>query len=233
MISLFTLNLWRYYDFDLRFPKIIRELKEKQPDVIFLQEVQIDKTKSPFSQVELIKKELSEYIYSLHSTIYLKTNQRNEKLVVPIQHGMAVLSKYPIVNSFEYYLPLQEGNEEPRSILCCDIDINGVVRKFANIHFTNNEEMAKDQIGDFLGFIKSRNEERIMVGDFNMFHLYEYKSLLKGYKLSYDYKKYISYPKDNGTLDYILIPESCEFESLELINEDLSDHKGIFIKISN
>jgi exonuclease III len=69
MISIFTLNLWRYYDFDSRKQKIIKFLKKNDPDIIFLQEVQINQGFSPFSQVELIKK-FYQIINILFSTIY-------------------------------------------------------------------------------------------------------------------------------------------------------------------
>lgn len=233
MISLFTLNLWRYYDFEIRFPKIVKTIKENNPDIIFLQEVQLDITQSPLSQAELIKNKLSEYKYSLCSTIYLKDSQKGEKLVSPIQHGMAILSKYPIINSFEYYVKLNEDELEPRSILCCDIDINETTYKFANIHFANKEEWAKNQMIDFMHFINLRSEKRIMIGDFNMFNLSNYEELKRGYKSSYDFKKYTSYPKDNGTLDYILIPESQTFQVLKITEEEVSDHKGIYVEIND
>ncbi|MCE9585291.1 endonuclease/exonuclease/phosphatase family protein, partial [Candidatus Nomurabacteria bacterium] len=211
--------------------KIINYINKNQPDVIFLQEIQIDFNKSPFSQVEIIKEKISGYKYSIHSTIYPKNKQKGEEIKIPIQHGMAILSKYPIVNSFEYYLPLPENETEPRSILCFDLDINGTIHKFANIHFTNKEEIAKNQLMDFLQLMNSRNEKRIMAGDFNMFDLPQYNDLIKDYELSFNYKNYISYPKDNGTLDYIMIPKSYKFEKLEII-ENISDHNGILIEIS-
>lgn len=230
MTSLLTLNLWRYYDFETRLPNIVKAVKDKQPDIIFLQEVQIDSSISPFSQVEIIKKQLPEYPYSIHSTIYRKEFQRGEKLDIPVQHGMAVLSKYPILNSFEYYVAKNEGEEEPRSILCFDVEINSEIFKFANIHFANKEEWARNQCEEFLNFIHARGEKRILTGDFNMFKLPQH-NLLHGYKLSYDYKAYDSYPKDNGCLDYVVISDEFDFTKVELLEDYLSDHKALLVNI--
>ncbi|MDP2651686.1 MAG: endonuclease/exonuclease/phosphatase family protein [bacterium] len=230
MISIFTLNLWRYYDFDSRLPNIVKAIKETQPDVVCLQEVQINPAISPLSQVEIIKKQLSEYKYSIHSTTYQKDSQQGKKLDTSVQHGMAVLSKYPILNAFEFFVTLNEGEAEPRSMLCFDAEIHSMVFKFANVHFANREEWAKNQLQEFLDLICSRGEKRIIAGDFNMFKLPQY-GMLQGYKLSYDYKAYDSYPKDGGCLDYVAIPDEFEFSKVELLEDYLSDHKGLLVAI--
>lgn len=231
MISIFTLNLWSYYDFDSRKPKIIKFLKKNDPDIVFLQEVQINQEFSPFSQVELIKKFLPNYKYSIHSTIYLKHFERGKRLKVPVQHGMAILSKYPILNSFEYFLAQENNESEPRSILCFDVDIKEKSYYFANIHFTNTEQTAKNELVEFLKFIHSRGEKRILAGDFNLFDLPKYSDIYVGYRLSYNFKNYLSYPNDNGCLDYVLMPDNFEFKDLELSEPGLSDHKGVSVKI--
>jgi len=231
MTSILTLNLWRYYDFETRLPNIVKAVKAKKPDIIFLQEVQIDSAVSSFSQVEIIKKQLPEYPYSVHSTIYRKEFQQGQKLDMPIQHGMAILSKHPILNSFEYYVIKNEGEEESRSILCFDVEINSTIFKFANIHFANKEEWAKKQCEEFINFIHTRGEKRVLAGDFNMFKLTEH-NLLHGYKLSYAYKAYDSYPKDNGCLDYVAIPDNLDFIKVELLEDYLSDHKGLLVDVS-
>lgn len=226
MISILTLNLWRYYDFNVRLPNIVKAIQDNQPDVVFLQEVQIDPSVSSLSQAELLKKQLPEYKYSLHSTIYLKDSQQGKRLEQPVQHGMAVLSKHPIMNSFEFFVTPNTGEIEPRSMLCFDVEIGSMPLKFANIHFANREEWAKNQLEEFLRFIHSRGEKRILAGDFNLFKLPQY-DLLDGYKLSYNHTAYESYPKDGGSLDYIAIPSNLAFSKVELLDGYLSDHKGL------
>ena len=58
-------------------------------------------------------------------------------------------------------------------------------------------------------------------------------SLFSEYNLSNDFKKYISYKKDSGTLDYILLPKKYYFNELVCLEEYLSDHNGLYIEIKN
>jgi len=239
-MKILSLNLWRYYDWDNRFKNIVNNILKKDPDIIFLQEVQLDKEKSSFSQVEILKERLSDYKYSIFSTIIIKTHQKGKELKKPVQHGMAILSKHPIINSFNYFLKLSEDEKENRSILCFDIEKNGKIEKMANIHFGNRENWAKLQMKEFINFLDLRNEKRIMVGDFNLFNMREYKNIFKGYKLSYDFKKYLSFQeayengkkiKKDGTLDYALIPDNYEFKKVDILEEYLSDHNALYTEI--
>lgn len=234
MIKIFNLNLWRYNEFENRIINIIQSVENLQPDVIFLQESQLDIDQSFLTQEEIIKSKLNlDYKYSLHSTVYKKEYQKGQKLKDPIDHGMGIISKYPILNSFEYYLKQKDAGAEPRSVLFFDLEIEGILYKFINIHFTNKEEVAKQEMFEVFNLLERRNEKRILVGDFNMFNLTNYLEGLSDYKLSFDFSNYISYPKDNGTLDYILIPENYYFMEVKCLEEYMSDHKALFAKIKS
>jgi len=233
MIKIFNLNLWRYNDFENRLTNLVKSVDNLQPDVIFLQEAQLDTRFSFLTQVELIKNQLNmNYRYTFHSTVYKKKHQKGEKLDTPIDHGMGILSKYPILNCFEYYLNHEDSDLEPRSVLFFELEKDNVIHKFINIHFTNKEEIAQTELGEIFQLLKDRNEDRIMVGDFNMFNLSDYLKGNDRYTLSYDFKQYISYKKDEGTLDYILIPKNYHFEKFECLEEYMSDHNAIFAQIN-
>ena len=45
-------------------------------------------------------------------------------------------------------------------------------------------------------------------------------------------KKYISYPKGNFTLDYILIPKKYKFKNLKCEGKNLSDHRALIAEIN-
>lgn len=238
-MKLLTLNLWRYYNFAERLPALLSAIMKKSPDVICLQEVQIDKNHSPFSQVEILKNNLTDYKYSIHSTVLVKTHQQGKELDQPVQHGMAVLSKYPIIHSFNYYLELQKDEKEQRSVLAFDILKEDTIEKFANIHFGNNSAWSYSQLKEFLAYLSERNEQRIMAGDFNSPDLVQYHELLHEYTISYNFKPYISLPtgyedgkivQKNWTLDYVLLPKKYQFLNLEVTQEYLSDHNGIFVE---
>lgn len=233
MIKIFDLNLWRYNDFENRISSIVKNIENLQPDIIFLQETQLDLRYSTITQEEIIKNKLSaDYRYSLHSTIYKKEYQRGQKLEKSIDHGMGIISKHPILNSFEYYLKQDDKNTEPRSILFFDLEINNIIHKFINIHFTNSEELAKKELHEVFNLLKYRAETRIMVGDFNLFNMSDYLKENNDYLLSHDFKKYVSFPKDSGTLDYILIPKNYYFNRLECLEDYMSDHRALFASVN-
>ena len=232
-MKILTLNLWRYYDWEKRFENILKSISKKDPDIIFLQEVQLNKEFSNLSQVEILKNKLSGYKYSIFSTTTIKTRQRDVALKIPVQQGIAILSKYPITNSFNYFLKLSKDEDERRSILCFDIEKDGNIKKMANVHLGNRTDWAEKQLKEIIDFLSQRNEKRVLVGDFNLFEITEYKKTLKDYINSYSFKKYDSFISDDktGTLDYVLIPNSYNFKSLDTIDEYLSDHKGLYVEI--
>jgi endonuclease/exonuclease/phosphatase family metal-dependent hydrolase len=237
-MKLITLNYWRYYDLPKRLPNILKAIQRLSPDVILFQEMQIDTSHSPFSQVETLKNSLPDYTYSIHSTIYPKSRQQGKALKNPIQHGMAVLSKHPIINSFEYYVGTLSGEDagenfqkEPRSVLCFDVLIKNRKHLLANIHFSNNEQAATDEFDEFLSFLKTRNECRIMAGDFNLYGLADKSDNYPKYKLSSDIQRYVSYPQRGWCLDYIMIPKNYHFQDFQVLDEYLSDHFGLFAEI--
>ena len=221
-MTIFTLNLWRQYEWKTRKPKIVEFLKENLPDVICLQEVQI--CPNGLSQAEELQQVLSEYQFCIHSTIYPKISEKGKLLPTSKQHGMAVLSKYPVTNSLTYFVPQQKDEKEPRSVLLFDILKNSEIYKFVNVHLGNKTEWATPQMANLLEFLEKRNEQRILCGDFNLFELPK----LANYHSSFDYQNYKSH-KD-WTLDYVLLPSNYNFKNLQLV-ENLSDHSGLLIEI--
>lgn len=188
------------------------------PDVILFQKVQI--LSSGLSQVEELKNKLNKkikkiYPYSVHHTIYLKLSEQGKILETPKQYRMVVLCKHPITNSFNYFV-VQTEELEPRSVLCFDIIIKEKGKKeiynLANIHLENRQHWAKPQFENLLQFLKNRNENRILAGDFNLFDL----QTPQNYYSSFDFQSYISYPNKNWTLDYILIPQKYQFKTQKL-----------------
>ncbi len=62
MLRLMTLNLWGYEQWDNRKDAVLSLINRQSPDVIALQEVQLDMKKSPVSQASfLAEKELYPY----------------------------------------------------------------------------------------------------------------------------------------------------------------------------
>ena len=71
-----------------------------------------------------------------------------------------------------------------------------------------------------------------MIGDFNIKHPeYLSQAIYGNYVSSYDYKKYLSYPAANYTLDYVVIPKEFKFKSLKCLGKGLSDHMALLAEV--
>lgn len=78
-----------------------------------------------------------------------------------------------------------------------------------------------------------RDQRPIILGDFNNFKLADHKnSVLKGYSLSIDLEDYVSMPKDNGTLHYIVAPsDKYSLKGVICSDKYVSDHRALFANI--
>jgi len=206
-------------------------LKEINPDVICTQETQRDIAFDSRNQIEIINSELG-YPHSNFSIAEIKHTQKGVSLENPIEHGLGILSKFP----FEVeVIPLTKDNndKEQRIIIKCEIDIDGVLCVIANLHFSNSDVWAEKHFKETLSIFKENKNLPILVGDFNIFNISKYRELYSdSYQTSSDLYDYTSYPKDNGSLDYILLPHKYKFESFSCRDEYVSDHRMIVAKIN-
>lgn len=229
-ITIVSLNLWRFYDWEKRFPEIIRVLKEINPDVICTQETQKNIAISPLNQIDILNNELK-YPHSDFAVADIKHQQKGEPLKYPVDHGLGILSRFPITTKV---LPLTKAvdDKEQRILLNCQVVGDDQVYNITNLHFSNSDRWAEDHFKETLEILRDNNLASILVGDFNIFNISKYKEIYgQEYIASSELFDYISYPKDNASLDYILLPNSYQFESFECRLEYLSDHRMIVAKI--
>ena len=85
-LSILTLNLWRFYNWQAREPKIIAAIERFQPDLILFQEAQLDWWISPKNQVEILREKLG-YQFSLFTSCGQRTNQQGKEVIPPAQLG--------------------------------------------------------------------------------------------------------------------------------------------------
>jgi len=83
--------------------------------------------------------------------------------------------------------------------------------------------------------IKTRGTRPIIVGDFNIYKLAEYKKksrLLQTYQLSSEVMEYTSYPDDKDTLDYVAVNTS-KYAIAGVMCHDtyVSDHRALSVDI--
>ena len=224
-----TLNLQGFDDWDTRKENIISYIQTQAPDVLFFQEVVYLPEISPYTGVEILNQTLK-YSYEFNSISRLQVG-----LHYPVyREGMSLLSKHPIVKSDVIVLKKEDRDEHTRIIQMTDLLIDGAVVKVANVHFsiTDYFDLATPQLQETLEILKSRNEKRILMGDFNITFLEETAHLWQDDYIATTETPYITFPKMNKRVDYALIPKDYQLDSIIISDDSLSDHRAVTIEIT-
>ncbi len=186
---------------------------------------------SPHNQAQLLNQTLG-YPFEVSTVSRLQVG-----LEYPIyREGLALLSKFPISSSDTLSLKKEEGDELNRIVQMVDVVVNGNIIRLGNVHFsiTDIVDYATPHLQETLDILKSRHEKRILIGDFNLTYLEESETLWGA-----DYKAttevpYITYPtwhEGPKRTDYALIPNEYTFDSIEVSEDGLSDHRALTIVI--
>jgi len=138
-----------------RTAKVISDLK---PDFVALQEVDrfADRTQKQDQIAELKR------LTGLHGS-FGKTLSRSNG-----DYGIAVLSKFPILEEQYTQLPQLEG-EEDRGVIAVKVNVNGKPLTFACTHFCHRNEERRTKQAEKLNelFANDKNDFVIIGGDFN------------------------------------------------------------------
>lgn len=223
-----TLNLAGYKNWAEREAKIVSYLDNESPEILFLQEVKYDTNYSSYSQSKYLNLQLaSPYPYSQASVSRFYQPSDGSSFY---REGLAVLSRYPIVDSEVIVLTKRPDDTHTRIIQKVNILVNDRMITFTNVHFSNNE-YSVEQLGETIQIIKNANEKSIILGDFNIFDIQAVSHLYASdYVASTEITKYISFPSESVTLDYALVPRDYRLTSLK-IGENLSDHNAVSFEL--
>ncbi|MEO6109668.1 MAG: endonuclease/exonuclease/phosphatase family protein [Candidatus Saccharimonadales bacterium] len=224
-MKLTSLNLQAFINWKKREPHILRYLKNEAPDIIFFQEVVFLPEVSPNNQAVL----LNRYLHYEHEQSVISRLQTSP-IYKNYREGLAVLSKFPITTSETLVLNQDPLDHLQRIVQLFDIQYHGQIIKFANVHFSENPEMAYDHLDELLHILESRHEQRIIVGDFNMPDL-KHVGLWQGKYLASTSQPYISKPENNMRIDYVLIPKADLILDVSLSDDTLSDHRALTLDI--
>lgn len=232
-LTFMTLNLWGYADWEARKDTVLRLVKNTKADIIALQEVQTNLTYLPVPQSDFIAVN-TDYKYSVFAPSHKKITQLNAPgdPSGTVSHGLAILSRHPIISSETYFLEPQPSHPEPCTVLFCKIQVSDDIIDVCNVHFGNNNTVSDLQLKELIALCKERNQLPIILGDFNNFDLSRYKKdTLKGYAISTDITTYTSMPRNQGTLDYIIAPSNFVIDTVSCPEEYVSDHRAVIAKI--
>jgi endonuclease/exonuclease/phosphatase family metal-dependent hydrolase len=217
-----SLNLAGYKNWNDREANIVSFLDHTDSDIVFLQEVKYDPTYSSHTQ--------SHYLNSLLRAPYTYTQSTVSRIFETAgkesREGLAVLSKFPITDVEVIVLAKRPDDKHTRIIQKIQVQINSETRTFTNIHFSNND-YSDEQLEETLQILKNTNTESVVLGDFNIFDITTVADLYADdYTASTEFTDYVSFPSENATFDYVLLPKTYTFTSLR-VGENLSDHNAL------
>jgi endonuclease/exonuclease/phosphatase family metal-dependent hydrolase len=229
IVKISTLNLQGFVNWSTHKPAVLDYFKNQQPDIIFFQEVVYLPQISPYNQVQELNQDLH-YLFEQSSVTRLQKSPDYDVF----REGLAVISKHPIVKSDVIVLKQEEGDQHNRIIQLVDLFIDGKTVKCANIHFSLTEvaDFATLHFKETLEILKSKGEKRIIAGDFNMVDLQACAALWADDYTASSITPYISFPSENKTIDYILIPKENTFGSISATPNALTDHCAVTAEIS-
>jgi endonuclease/exonuclease/phosphatase family metal-dependent hydrolase len=231
-IKLLNLNLWNYNNWEERKPNILNFIKKENPDIVIFQEVRDDLrfNKKGDNQAKQLTRELG-YAYYAFYPVTDKQKERPEKYNHYCIEGTAILSKFPILKIEKEKLEKHPDDKYNCGNLYVKIKAKKIIDLVA-VHFSNSDLFSLLHLIGTLRNIRKKKINPIIAGDFNIWHTDWLNNLIEEeYNNSINYKKYISYPARNWTLDYILIPKKSKFKSFKCTGGGLSDHKALIAEI--
>jgi len=228
-LKIMTLNIHNYHDFEERKPRIIKTIKKYDPDILALQEIRDDESKHPENQASQLNKKLKfDHLRFLPTMDMNKVKRLQGRPMC--KEGIALFSKYPFTARA---IPLQQHRDDKhtRKILDATVSFHGKRLRVFVVHFSPNDLFARLHAQQT--FALARNPQPILLGDFNIKKTQELRPFIKKYgyssSLSFNYR---SYPADNCSYDYIILPKGMKFEKFLCLRERLSDHRALFAKIA-
>lgn len=178
-------------EFDL--DRIIEEIKEYNPDILGLNEVDMGVMKTSFVDITSYFAEHLDMYYFYGPTFFK-------------HYGNAIFSKYPFEEVETIDLPVVEGiHSEPRGVIKAKVDIDGEIWTIYVNHLATNEEHRKEQVPFVVELMEEEDFERVIwMGDFNMqpdSKPYELVNSTSNKIQLRDTHFYLGDPKDTGGFD--------------------------------
>lgn len=228
-------------NYDIR--RTAEVIRKSGADIVGLTEVDVhfDSRSNFDNQVKILAEELG--MYSFYGPIY--DLEPYEKGQPRRKYGMAILSKYPIIDAYNHEitrLSTQDENPEPRPMPGfpeAKINVDGKVFSFYVTHldYRGNPMVREMQVDDTLNIFSEVVGPKILVGDLNALPdaseigpLFEY--LNDSWELGGSGEGY-TFPVSNPhkRIDYILVNQGINVVNSEVIETEASDHFPVITDI--
>lgn len=224
-----SLNLQGFERWNDRESLIIDYLSTINADIVLFQEAVYLPELSPFNQAQLLNKKLR-YPYEMSAISRLQVGLHYPTY----REGLVALSKHPVSRSDIIILKQAVGDEHNRIVQLIDTVINDHTVSTANVHFsiTDTVDFATAHLKELLTILKSRDEKRIIIGDFNLSDLQASREAWQDDYIASDAFSYISFPEMNKRIDYALIPKEYRLNNVSVSGDGLSDHRALTVDLS-
>jgi len=211
-------------------PAIAKVINDAKPDLVALQEIDVNTERSgkEINQARELGKMTGMHFFFAKGIDF----QGGE-------YGIAVLSRFPIIEAVAYPLPLPEGvTGEPRTVAAIKVEVaKGLPIWFASTHLDLKEETRVFQAEKIINRFGKLPEPFIIAGDFNAVPNSRVISLLDGTFTRTcldDCGPTIPNVNPRKTIDYIMYTQPRRLRTLkmEVIQESYaSDHLPIVAEI--
>ena len=232
MLKLLDLNIALYNDWDKRAPSIVDFIKEQRPDIVTLEEVMDDAKYNKYGNNQAVQ--IARATGFDHCAFYLSGNLQKESPQWVgdrrARAGDAILSKYALAKVVKKRLKRHPEDKHYRGIVKARVMSRPPIDLIV-VHFSNNDLFSRLHMEEVVGYVRKAQIRPVIVGDFNMYPENMLRMVPEDYTLSYALKKYVSFPSEGNTFDYIMLPKGLKFKSMECIDGGLSDHSALVAEI--
>lgn len=235
-MKIMTLNIWHYEgNWNIRKNNIIKAVLAEKPDILFMQEVaddQMHQAKDGLHQGEQLNARLKykNLVYDVAEQIRIK---HDNELSHPLFEGVLCLTSLPLLAHRVLRLKREKEDKHYRAIQLITVSWFGKEVLFYHTHYSNTNEWSRSHLEETRRYMVSKNASPILIGDLNILDSRVIKNVLGSkFECSYEFKKYLSFPSENITLDYIVIPKTrYRFKSLKCNYDNCSDHRALIAEI--
>lgn len=216
-------------------------VSEYKPDIVFLQEIDMyTKRAGERNQIREFSKKIFLPYCSMESNITLEDGY----------YGDGIISRFPILFSVNYLMPLTDLNHEQRGILCNRISFGTAKINLFSVHLSTYKDeriLACKELNRIISKI-DKGEIIIMGGDFNVGvtrlgkgkYTFEKEEEYEEYKILEKYLKRLSNEEDTwfsklgqGCIDTIFYSKNIELKNFKTIDaNNTSDHSAIYAEFN-
>lgn len=205
---------------NFEFDKLAEDIVSKELDIVGLQEVDCNAPRSNDVDITacLAEKTGLSY-YKFFKAIDMKKGG---------EYGVAVISKYPILESERIELD-SEGTGEQRVMGRVQVDVNGRKINFFVAHLSYESSEKREVQFKQVSEIMNSYDNFVLTGDFNTSDFSEYSVIENADMVNSDKKFVMTFPLHNSCIDNIVYSvNTWEFDDAKALVNENSDHYMLY-----